>query len=78
MRKQTGISSGNSLAPVRRQAIIWTDAGLLLLGPLGTNFSEIRIKIQFNLHSRKWFWKCLQNGGYFVSAFIHESMVAFA
>ena len=50
MRKQTGISSGNSLAPVRRQAIIWTDAGLLLLGPLGTNFSEIRIKIQFEIY----------------------------
>ena len=24
-----------------------TDAGLLLIGPLGTNFSEIQIKIQF-------------------------------
>ena len=29
----------------RRQAIIWTNAGLLLIGPLGTNFSEILIKI---------------------------------
>ena len=29
----------------RRQAIIWTNAGILLLGPLGTNFSEILIEI---------------------------------
>ena len=28
-----------------RQAIIWTNAGILLIGPLGTNFSEILIKI---------------------------------
>ena len=28
---------------------IWTIAGLLLIGPLRTNFSEIRIKIQPNL-----------------------------
>ena len=31
---------------IRRQAIICTNAGLLLIGPLGTNFSGIRIKIQ--------------------------------
>ena len=29
----------------RRQAIIWTNAGLLLIGPFGTNFSEIFIEI---------------------------------
>ena len=35
----------NGLSPVRRQAIIKTSAGLMLLliGPLGTNFSEILI-----------------------------------
>ena len=33
--------SDNGLWPVRRQAIIWTYAGILLIGPLGTNFSEI-------------------------------------
>ena len=32
--------------PVRCQAIIWTNAGLLSIEPLGTNFSEILIKIQ--------------------------------
>ena len=30
----------------RWEAIIWTNAGILLIGPLGTNFSEILIKIQ--------------------------------
>ena len=34
------IGSDNGLSPGRRQAIIWTNAGLLLIGPLGTNFSE--------------------------------------
>ena len=40
------IGSDNGLPPVRRQAIIWTNAGILLIGPLGTNFSEILIGIQ--------------------------------
>ena len=35
------IGSDNGLSPGRRQAIIWTNAGILLVGPLGTNFSEI-------------------------------------
>ena len=29
-------ASDNSLAPGRRQAIIWTNAGILLIRPLGT------------------------------------------
>ena len=41
----TIIGSDNGLSPGRRQAIIWTNAGILLIGPLGTNFSEILIKI---------------------------------
>ena len=43
--KLTIISSDNGLSPDQRQAIIWTNAGLLLIGPLGTNFSEILIEI---------------------------------
>ena len=39
------IGSDNGLSPGRRQAIIWTNAGILLFGPLGTNFSEIFIEI---------------------------------
>ena len=40
------VGSGNGLLPVHRQAIAWTNAGLLSLGPPGTNFSEIRIEMQ--------------------------------
>ena len=44
--KLTIIGSDNGLSPERRQAIIWTNAVILLIGPLGTNFSENRIEIQ--------------------------------
>ena len=43
--KQSIIGSDNGLSPGGRQAIIWTIAGILLIGPLGTNFSEILIEI---------------------------------
>ena len=39
------IGSDNGLSPGRRQAIIWTNAGILLIRTLGTNFSEILGKI---------------------------------
>ena len=35
------IGSDNGLSPERRQANIWTNAVILLIGNLGTNFSEI-------------------------------------
>ena len=41
----TIIGSDNGLSPGRRQAIIWTNAGLLSIGTLGTN-NEILIDIQ--------------------------------
>ena len=44
--KVTTIGSDNGLSPGRRQAIIWTIVGILLIGPLGRNFSEILIGIQ--------------------------------
>ena len=44
--KLTRIGSDNGLSPGRRQAIIWTNAGILLIGPLGTKFSEILIAIE--------------------------------
>ena len=61
------IGSDNGLSPVRRQAIIWTNFGILLIGPLGTNFSESLIRIQTfsfkKLHlktsSAKWRLFCL-------------------
>ena len=39
------IGSNNGLSPGRRQAIIWTNAGILSIRPLGTNFSEILIEV---------------------------------
>ena len=60
----TIIGSDNGLSPVRRQAIIWTNDGILLIGPSGTNFSKI-----YTFHSRKCVWKGrLRNAGHFVSA----------
>ena len=41
--KLTIISSDNGLSPGRRQAIICTNAGILLIRPWGTNFSAICI-----------------------------------
>ena len=37
--------SDNALSPGRCPAIIWTNAGILFIGPLGTKFSEILIEI---------------------------------
>ena len=58
----TNIGSDNGLSPGRRQAIIWTNAGILLIGPLGTNFSEFLIashtfsfnKIHLKMSSAQW------------------------
>ena len=65
----TIVGSDNGLSPGRRQAIIWTNAGILLFGPLGSNFIEILIKIhtfpskkmKMKMSSAKWrpFWLCL-------------------
>ena len=65
--KLTIIGSDNGLSPGRRQAIIWTIAGILLIGSLGTNFCEILIRIQtfsftkmhLNMSSAKWRPSCL-------------------
>ena len=40
VRKLTISGSDNDLSSGRRQAIIWASAGILLMEPLGTNFSE--------------------------------------
>ena len=40
----TIIGSDNGLLPGRHQAIIWTNAGILLIGPSGTHVSEILIE----------------------------------
>ena len=65
--KLTFIGSDNGLSPGRRQAIIWTNAWIWLIGPLGTNFNEIFIeihtfsskKIYLKMSSGKWRPFCL-------------------
>ena len=60
--KLTITGSDNGLSPERHQAIIWTSAGALLIGPLGTNFSEMLFRIQIfsfkkmhlKMSSAKW------------------------
>ena len=47
VNKLTIIGSNNGLSPGRRQSIIWTNAGILLIGPLGTNFNETSRIIYF-------------------------------
>ena len=62
------IGTTNGLSPDWRQAITWTNAGILLISPLRINVSDISIEIQtFSFQKRTW--KCRPgNGGHFVSA----------
>ena len=60
--KLTIIGSDHGLSPGRCQAMIWTNAEILLMGPLGTKFSEIFIemhtfsfkKMYLKMSSGKW------------------------
>ena len=64
----TAIGSDNGLSPGLRQAIMWTNVGILLIGPLGTNFSELLIEIRI-FSFKKMYLKYRQEiGGHFVSA----------
>ena len=61
------IGSDNGLSPGRHQANIWTNTGILLIGPLGTNFNEILNeiysfsfkKMHLKMSSGKWWPFCL-------------------
>ena len=65
--KLTIIVSDNGLLPGQHQAIIWSNAGILLIEPLGTNFDEILIEIytfsstktHLKMSSEKWWPFCL-------------------
>ena len=56
------IGSDNCLSPDRRQAIIWTNSGILLIIPFEINFIEILIeiytflfmKMHLKMSSGKW------------------------
>ena len=61
------IGSDNGLSPGQRQAIIWTNDGILFTGTLGTNLSEILSefhafsfkKMHLKMTSAKWRPFCL-------------------
>ena len=65
--KLTIIGSDNGLSPGRRQTIIWTNAGMLLIRPLGTNFNKTLIeiltfsfmKMRLKVSAAKWRPFCL-------------------
>ena len=67
VNKLTSIGSDNGLLPGRHQAIIWTNAGILLIRTLQTIFSEILIeihtfpftKMHLKMSSGKWRPFCL-------------------
>ena len=73
--KLTTIGSDNGLLLGRRQAIISTNSRILLIGPLGTNFNEMLIKIptftfkkmSLKMLSGKWRPFCLNLNVYFDS-----------
>ena len=57
--KLTIIGSDNGLSPGRRQANIWTNAGLLLIGPWGTNFSDISNEIHISSSIQENAFECV-------------------
>ena len=67
VRKLNSIDSDNGRSPGRRQAIIWTNAGILLIRTIGTNFSGILSeihtfsfkKMHLKMSSGKWRPSCL-------------------
>ena len=80
--KWVSIGSGNGLLSVRHQAIAWTNADLLSIEHLGTNFSEIRIKIwhsssmkmYLKMSSVKWWPFCSGGDGLRVTAIRPETI----
>ena len=78
------IGPDNGLSPGRRQAIAWTNADLFIIGSLGTNFSEIGVKIQkfpimkmhLKMSSAKW-WPFFPGGDELIHHTSHISYLGF-
>ena len=63
----TASGPDDRLSPHQRLAIIWTNTRMLLIGPLGTDFSEFFIGKSY-IFIKKCIQNCrLQNGNHFVS-----------
>ena len=65
--KKATIGSNNGLSPVQHQVIIWPSDGLLLIGPMGIYFSEMRIK-----HIKCHWWKLIKKCN-----FAHPNMLIY-
>ena len=77
------VGSHNGLSPDRHQTIIWTNARILLIRTLGTNFSEILNEIQkfsfkkmhLKISSAKWRPFCLDLNVFMQSNALYRSIV---
>ena len=73
------IGSDNGLSPGQCQAIIWTNAEILVIGPQGTNFNEILIKIHIfsfkiiHLKMLSGKWQPFRLGLNMLSAWRHQA-----
>ena len=80
--KITIIGLDNDLSPGRRHAIIWTNARILFIGPLGTNHCQSVIGIQtfsfkkmhLKLSSAKWRPFCLGLNVLTKSSLLHSPL----
>ena len=74
--KLTTLGSDNGLSPGRRQTIMWTSAGILLIGPLRTNFSEIVVieihTFQGNTFENVWKMAAILSRPQCVNSFWHS------
>ena len=68
VNKLTSINSDNGLSPDWHQAIIWTNAGILLIEPLGIKYSEILIEILTFSFKKMRLKVSSANGGHVVLA----------
>ena len=67
--KLISIVPDNGLPPGRHQTIIWTNAGILLIEPVGTTFGDFFKSRFIHFHTRKCIWnRRLRNADHFVSA----------
>ena len=66
--KLTIIGSDYGLLPGQRQAITWINTGMLWIGPLETNSSEILNGTHAFSFKKMHLKSCLRNGVHFASA----------
>ena len=72
INKLTIIGSDNGLSPAWGQAIIWSNARILLM----QTFEQTSVKFWSKFSFRNCTWKChLENGGYFVSASMCQTII---